>query len=53
MIGAFAGGFLLRVLGSGINGDKIALTISLAAAMFLCGRELSRLLYAGAEPAAE
>ena len=53
MAGAFAGGFLLRALGNGINGDKIVLTISLAAAMFLCGRELSRLMYTSSETAAK
>ncbi len=51
MAGAFAGGFLLRPLASGVNGDKAALTVSLAAAMFLCGRELSRLMTAPSEPA--
>ena len=51
MAGAFAGGAILGRLGGGMQGDKIVLTLSLAAAMFLCGRELARLLYA--PPAAE
>ena len=51
MAGAFAGGLLLRPLASGANGDKVILTVSLAAAMFLCGRELSRLLAASSETA--
>ena len=51
MVGAFGGGMLLMRLGSGERGDKIIMTLSAAVAMFLCGRELARLLTTEPTPA--
>ena len=44
--GGFLGGILLLKLGGGEHGDRVVLTLMAAVAMFLCGRELARLMTA-------